>query len=272
MAEDRSKPLKDMYAGLVQAIAARRDMPLEELRAMFSHWGDLTGEPRGVDYIEVDAGGVESMWVVPKNCAMDRTLFCIHDGGYVVGSMYSHRKLFGHFAKVVGCRALVMNYKLAPEHLYPGPVDDVVVAYRWLLDVEKLSPKRIAFLGDSAGGALAITAMLRAREKGMPLPVASVPRAPYLDLEALGASYETNHGKDALGSREGTLSAASVFLGETGNPRDPLANPLYADLRGSPPILIQVGGHDVLLDDSTSFYERARAAGVDITLQVAPDM
>ena len=272
MSEDKSMPLKDLYAGWAHAMATRHDMPLQDLRGMFDHWGDVTAEPRGVDYIEVDAGGVQSMWVLPKNCAMDRTLFCTHGGGYVLGSMYTHRKLFGHFAKAVGCRALIPDYKLAPEHVHPGPLDDVVLAYRWLLEVEKVPPNRIAFLGDSAGGALAITAMLRARQMGLPLPVASIPLAPYIDMEALGASYETNHGKDALGSRAGTLGAVSAFLGENGNCKDPLANPLYADLLGLPPMLVQVGGHDVLLDDSRRFYERAKAAGIDITLQIAPEM
>src|SRR3984885_6592959 len=253
MPEDKSMPLKDLYAGWAHAMATRHDMPLQDLRGMFDHWGDVTAEPRGVDYVEVDAGGVQSMWVLPKNCAMDRTLFCSHGGGYVLGSMYTHRKLFGHFAKAVGCRALIPDYKLAPEHIHPGPLDGVVV-------------------GDSAGGAVAITAMLRAREIGLPLPVASIPLAPYIDMEALGASYETNHGKDALGSRAGTLGAVSAFLGESGNCKDPLANPLYADLRGLPPMLVQVGGHDVLLDDSRRFYERAKPAGVDITLQIPPEM
>jgi acetyl esterase/lipase len=272
MSEDKSKPLKDLYAGWKHAMATRHDMPLSDLRGMFEHWGDVTAEPGGVDYLEVDAAGVLSMWAVPKNCATDRVLFCAHGGGYVLGSMYSHRKLFGHFAKAVGCRALVPNYKLAPEHLHPGPVDDVIVAYRWLLNVEKLPANRIAFIGDSAGGALAITAMLRAREKGLPLPVASVALAPYLDMEALGSTYTTNLGNDALGSREGTLGAVAAFLGDEGDRKDPLANPLYADLRGLPPILVQCGGFDVLLHDGQRFYDRAKAAGVDITLQISPEM
>lgn len=272
MTEDVSKPLKDLYAGWAQAMASRHDMPLQELRGLFEHWGDVTAEPRGVDFIEGDAGGVQAMWAVPKNSAKDRVLFCTHGGGYVLGSMYSHRKLFGHFAKAVGCRAVIVNYALAPEHLHPGPVDDVVVAYKGLLEAEKIPPSRVAFLGDSAGGALAITAMLRAREKGIPLPVAAVTLAPYLDMEALGSTYETNLGKDALGSRAGTLGAVNAFLGERGDRKDPLANPLYADLRGLPPMLIQVGGHDVLLDDSQRFYKRARAAGVDATLEISPEM
>jgi acetyl esterase/lipase len=185
--------------------------------------------------------------------------------------MYSHRKLYGHFAKAVGSRALILNYRRAPEHPFPGPVEDVVLAYRWLLAQECL-PRHIAFVGDSAGGALAITGMLRAREYHLPMPAAAIAMAPYLDAEALGDSYDTNAGKDKLGTRAATLQFVKLVLGETGDRRSPLVNPLFADLRGLPPILIQVGGHDVLLDDSRTFHEKARAAGVDVSLEVIPSM
>lgn len=272
MDKDKLKPLEDLYSGWLAAIATQPDMSLDGVRDLFEHWGDVTGEPGGVDYIEIDAGGIEAMWAIPKGGMTDRTLLCTHGGGYVLGSMYSHRKLYGHFAKAVGCRALIVNYRRAPEHVHPGPVDDVVTAYRWLMESEKIEPRHIAFVGDSAGGALAITTMLRAQSKGLPLPAASLPIAPYLDMEALGATYESNFGKDKLGSREATLQFVGLFLGENGDRHDPFANPLHADLSGLPPILIQVGGDDCLLDDSKAFYDRARAAGVDVSLEIAPDM
>ena len=263
-------PLAALYAGWQKAIAERPDMSLEEVRGLFEHWGDVTAEPGGVDYIEDDAGGIEAMWALPKVRVDDRVLLCMHGGGYVLGSMYSHRKLYGHFAKSAGCRALIVNYRRAPENLHPGPVDDMVGAYRWLIEDRGVSPTNIVFVGDSAGGALAITTMLRAAEKGLPLPAASVPIAPYLDTEATGESYLTNNDLDALGNREATIQFMGVFLGDGGDRRDPLANPLFADLTGLSPMLIQVGGYDVLLDDSRMFAEKARAAGVDIELEVAP--
>ena len=132
-------------------------------------WGDLTAEPRGVDYLETEAGGLPAMWAVPKGASTDRVLMCIHGGGFVSGSIYTHRKMFGHLAKATGARALLVSYRLLPEGVFPGPVDDVTNAYRWLLD-QGISAGRIAFAGDSVGGWLAITVQLRAREQGLPLP------------------------------------------------------------------------------------------------------
>jgi acetyl esterase/lipase len=268
----KRQPLEDLYTHWADTMARNPGMSIDEIRELFEHWGDVTAEPRAVDYIEADAGGIEAMWANPKVCAADRVLLCTHGGGYVLGSMYSHRKLYGHFAKAVGCSALIVNYRRAPEHPHPGPVNDVVQSYRWLLDSGRAESHHVAFVGDSAGGALAITAMLRARQLGLPLPAASIPLAPYLDTEALGASYDTNAGRDKLGSRQGTLQFMNVFLGENGNRRDSLANPLYADLVGLPPMLIQVGGDDVLLDDSRRFAAEAGAAGVPIQLRIAPGM
>ena len=132
-------------------------------------WGDLTAEPRGVDYLETEAGGLPAMWAVPKGASTDRVLMCIHGGGFVSGSIYTHRKMFGHLAKATGARALLVSYHLLPEGVFPGPADDVMNAYRWLLD-QGISAGRIAFAGDSVGGWLAITVQLRAREQGLPLP------------------------------------------------------------------------------------------------------
>jgi len=272
MTNEKLKPLEDLYASWARSMAQNPGMSIDEIRELFEHWGDVTAEPGAVDYIEVDAGGIEAMWAVPKKCTLGRVMLCTHGGGYVLGSMYSHRKLYGHFAKAVGCRALIANYRRAPENPHPGPVNDVVRAYRWILHGEKIEARHVAFVGDSAGGALAITAMLRARQIGLPLPAASIPLAPYIDTEALGSSYDTNAGRDQLGSRDGTLQFMNLFMGEKGDRHDPLANPLFADLTGLPPMLIQVGGDDVLLDDSRRFHANAAAAGVPIELEVAPAM
>jgi len=263
------RALEDLYASWVVAMREQPNLSIAEIRSMFEHWGDVTAEPRGIDYSEVDADGVEAMWVRPQDVPQHRVLLCCHGGGYIVGSMYSHRKLFGHFAKTAGCAALVLNYRRAPESPHPGPVNDVVRAYRWLLN--SIESRHVAFLGDSAGGGLAITALLRSRELHLPLPAASIALSPYLDMEMLGSTYETNAGKDVLGSREGASVFVSMFLGAKGDRRDPLANPLYAILQGLPPILIQAAGDDMLLDDSLRFHSKALAAGVDVTLHVAPN-
>lgn len=271
MASKQSEQLVTLYRSIVGPLAARPDMPLDEVRAIMEHLGDATGEPGGVDYIETDAGGVPALWAVPKGSVEDRALLCSHGGGYVAGSMYTHRKLYGQFAKAVGCRALIVHYRRAPENAHPGPVDDMVKAYRWLLE-QGIAANHIAFVGDSAGGGLAITTMLRAREKGLPLPAAAMPLSPWIDMEATGGTFETNREKDAIVARDLILGMAAALLGENGNRRDPLANPTHGDLHGLPPIYIQVGGHETLLDDSRTLAEALRRADVETKLDVHPEM
>lgn len=233
-------------------------------------WGDLTAEPRGVDYLETDAGGVPAMWAVPKDSDKDRVLLCLHGGGFVSGSIYTHRKMFGHLAKAVGARALLAGYRLLPEGTYPAPVDDVERAYRWLLD-EGTTPGNIAFAGDSVGGWLAITTQLRARRHGLPLPAAAMLLSPSVDLEVTGESFDANREKDPFFHREVVLGLVGAFLGET-DPRDPLASPLHADLGGLGPLYIQAGGDEGLADDARMLDEHARKAGVDVRLEVFPGM
>ena len=271
MASQQSEELKTLYRGWIAAMQADPEMPLDELRRRFEHWGDITGEPGGVDYIETDAGGVPSMWATPKGCAESRVLLCAHGGGYVVGSMYTHRKAYGHVAKAVGCRALIVNYGRAPENIHPGPVDDMVKAYKWLLD-QGIQSGHIAFIGDSAGGGLAVTTILRARERELPLPAATMPLSPWLDMDAGGETFETNRERDVLVSRDVIATMAGTFLGEDGNRNDPLANPLHAELRGLPPIYIQTGADETLLSDSRDLADLARRSDVQVTLEVVPEM
>jgi epsilon-lactone hydrolase len=271
MASKQSEQLVTLYKQWLAELGANPEMPLDDLRTMFEHWGDVTAEPGGVDYIEADAGGVPAMWAVPKGCAQDRVLLCSHGGGYVTGSMYTHRKVYGHFAKAIGCRALIVHYGRAPENVHPGPVNDMATAYGWLLD-QRIEPKHIALTGDSAGGGLAITTMLRVREQGLPLPAASMPLSPWLDMNGEGETFETNKGKDVLVAREIIQGMAATFLGEKGNRQDKLANPLYADLRGLPPVYIQVGGYEALLSDSQNLAEALRKADGEVKLDVFPEM
>lgn len=271
MASKQAEQLKTLYLGFMAALEANPEMPLDELRQMFEHQGDVTGEPGGVDYIETDAAGIPAMWARPKQCAEDRVLLCAHGGGYVVGSMYSHRKIYAHVAKAIGCRALIAQYRLAPEYVHPGPVNDMAICYRWLLD-QGIAPRHIALIGDSAGGGLAVTTMLRAREQGLPLPAASMPLSPWLDMDAGGKTFETNRERDVLVKRDVIGSMAGAFLGEGGDRKHPLANPLHADLRGLPPLYIQTGGDEALLTDSEDLAALARRAGVDVKLEVVPEM
>ena len=234
-------------------------------------WGDLTAEPRGVDYLETEAGGRHAMWAVPKGAGADRVLLCVHGGGFMGGSIYTHRKMYGHLAKAAGARALLVSYPLLPEGVFPRPADDVTNAYRWLLD-QGISASHIAFAGDSVGGWLAVIVQLRAREQGLPLPAAAMLISPCVDMETTGESYDTNHDSDPFFKREVVRGIIANFLSEGTDPRDPRVNPLYADLSGLGPVYIQAGGDETLADDARLLETRATKDGVEVRLDIAPGM
>jgi epsilon-lactone hydrolase len=242
----------------------------EDERPDDESWGDLTAEPREVDYLETVAGGRPAMWAVPTGASTDRVLLCLHGGGFVGGSVYTHRKMFGHLAKAVGARALLVSYRLLSEGAYPAPADDVLAAYRWLLD-QGILASHIAFAGDSAGGWLAITVQLRARQQRLPLPAVTMLMSPWTDMEVDGESYDFNRDKDPFFKKEVVTGLAQGFLGGA-DPRDPLAGPLHADLAGLGPVCIQVGGDEALLDDARRLDEQLAKAGVDVRLDVFPGM
>ncbi|MDB6103071.1 MAG: Acetyl esterase/lipase [Gammaproteobacteria bacterium] len=243
---------------------------IEEMRLYDDYWATLTGEPGEVDYTEATVGGIPGLWAVPKGAAWDRVIVCFHGGGYLMGSRYSHRKMYGHLAKAVGCRGLLVDYRLTPEHPHPAQVDDAVAAYRGILELG-VSPAHVAFAGDSAGGGLAIGAQLRSRDRGLPLPAGSMVMSAWTDMTLGGASYDSNRSKDSVFRREMVAGLVHMLLGDLDR-RDPYVSPMFADLRGLPPIYLQVGGDEGLLDDTVMFAERARSAEMEVKIDVFPDM
>jgi monoterpene epsilon-lactone hydrolase len=270
MASKQAGAVTSLYQSWLAIPAEDPEWTLDDQKDLIEGWNVLTTEPGGVDYVETDAGGVPAMWALPKGAHDDRALLCIHGGGFIAGSMYTHRKLFAHLAKHVGARALIPNYRQLPEGQHPAPLEDAIAAYRWLLD-QDIDPRHIAFTGDSAGGGLSITSQLRARDQGLPLPAAAMLLSPWVDMEGTGQSMLTNSDKDALFNLPWIKDMARNFLGGS-NPRDPQANPLYGDLTGLGPIYIQVGDQELLLDDSRRLAEHAEKAGVDVRLDVFPEM
>jgi monoterpene epsilon-lactone hydrolase len=243
----------------------------DSLVSTASGWDVLTGEPGGVDYLEINAGGVPALWEIPHGIGEDSpVLLCFHGGGYVSGSMFTHRKMFAHLAKAIGARALVIDYTLLPDGgAYPVPIVEGVTAYRWLLD-QGIAAGRIGFAGDSAGGGLAMTVQLRARSEGLPLPAAAMLISPWNDLAGIGESLDSNEGKDVLFTKDWIAQLAAGFLNGQ-DPRDEQCMPLSADLSGFGPLYIQVGDQELLLDDSRMLAARARDAGVDVRLDEFPD-
>ncbi|BCJ39397.1 esterase [Actinoplanes ianthinogenes] len=265
-------PSKESEAVRRHWVTARRGMvEPDAVQVDEEAWGDLTAEPREVDYVEVEAAGLPAMWVTPKRSAADRVLLCMHGGGFISGSIYTHRKLFGHLAKASGARALIFDYRLAPQHTHPAQVDDATAVYRWLLD-QGLRGEQVVFTGDSAGGGLSISTQLRARDQGLPLPAGAMPFSPWVDMAADGETYDSNRDRDPFFHRESVRRFAGMFLGPGGDPRDPLASPVHADLAGLGPIYIQVGGDETLLGDAQRLAARARDSGVDVRMDVFPGM
>jgi epsilon-lactone hydrolase len=215
----------------------------------------------------VSAGGVDGEWMSPADAPEDKAILYFHGGGFRIGSVSSHRDLIARIALASGCRVLAINYRLAPEHRFPAALDDAIAAHRWMLDCG-LTSANIVFAGDSAGGNLVLAAMLALRERALPLPVSAVLMSPWTDLAATGASYISRAEADPIHQRAMILALAKNYLGGQGDPYDPLVSPLYADLAGLPPLLIQVGDRETVLDDSVMLADMARAAGIDVNLEV----
>ena len=226
--------------------------------------------PDGIEVQDANANGVAGLWITPKGANTDRVVLYLHGGGYVVQSARTHVKLAAHIAVQSNCRVLSIDYRLAPEHPHPAAVTDALTAYRHLLD-SGYAPERIAISGDSAGGGLTIAALVAARDAGLPQPMAGIPLSPWVDLEGTGESMDSNAGNDFMVGRGALAMMADLFIGN-GSKRDPLAAPLYAELHGLAPLYIQVGGHETLLDDSTRLAARAARAGVEVRLDVFPEM
>jgi acetyl esterase/lipase len=271
MASKEAESIVDLYREWSEKLVVSDDMELPQLRELFDHWGDLTAEPADVEYEESVLAGVDCVWAIPKGADKSRVVICCHGGGFMVGSPKSHNKMYGHVAKAVGCAALILDYTRAPENPHPGIVEQAVAVYGQLLE-QGYQSEHIATTGDSAGGNLCTSMILYARHKGLPTPACTVPLSPWYDMESKGASMQTNAEKDALVGGDMLEGMIGAFLGEKGSRQDPFANPLYGDLAGFPPTLIQVGEYEVLLDDSTRFYESAKTAGVDVELQVFDEM
>jgi epsilon-lactone hydrolase len=222
--------------------------------------------PAGTRTELVDAGGVKAQTIAMSEWRGDRHLLFLHGGGYVAGSFTLYRHVTWRLAAAAAARVLAVDYRLAPEHPFPAAVDDAVSAYRWLL-AQGAAPNRIAVLGDSAGGGLSFAMLLKCRDGGLPLPAAGVALSPWTDLALTGRSLQQNARSDPMLDPKGAARIARVYLAGA-DPRHPYASPLYGELVGLPPFLIQVGSDEVLRDDSVRIAEKLRAVGSDVELEV----
>ncbi len=243
---------------------------IEQRRAATEAVTVLFPVPEDVQREPLDAGGVPGEWIAAPGADPERVIYYLHGGGYIIGSINSHRELISRLSRAAGARALAIDYRRAPENPFPAGVEDATASYRWLLSTG-VDPAQVVIAGDSAGGGLTVATLVALRDAGEPLPAAAVCLSPWVDMEALGESMTTNAAVDPMIQREAVLEGAKAYLGGA-DPRTPLAAPLHADLTGLPPLLIHVGSSETLLDDSTRLAERAKSAGVDVSLEVWDEM
>jgi monoterpene epsilon-lactone hydrolase len=227
--------------------------------------------PDDIEVEEVDVDGVPSLWVNAPGASSDRVLLHFHSGGYVMGSPTGYREFGYRLSRAADARVLLPDYRLAPDHPFPAPVEDAVKVYRWLAARE--DPSRIVTVGDSAGGGLNLATLISLRDAGDKLPAAAVCISPLTDLAGEGESYSNFPDRDPVISAELAVGMGIVYMGEGVDPKQtPLASPLYADHHDLPPLLVIAGDAEALRDDSTRLAEKVRAAGGQIELIVEDDM
>ena len=232
---------------------------MEELGEKFPAPADAIVEP-------IEAGGCPAEWVAAPTTNLNRQVLYLHGGGYVQGSPDVYRLLAYHLSRFADARVLVLDYRLAPEHVFPAPIEDSVAAYKWML-AQGAHPSKITVAGDSAGGGLTISTLVAIRDEGLPMPTAGLCISPWTDLAATGDSIQTKRDIDPMLDIKTLRWFADLYLGGA-DANDPKASPLHADLTGLPPLLVQVGSDEILLNDATRLTARAEAAGVDATLRV----
>jgi epsilon-lactone hydrolase len=225
--------------------------------------------PDGIEVEPVSVAGLRAEWILPRGAAKDKIILYTMGGGYVSGSCSDHRALVAKIVKGSGIGMLLFEPRLAPEHPYPAALEDSVSAYQWLLN-QGVSSSRIIIVGESAGGGLCLATLLALRDQGIPLPAAGVAMSPWTDLALTGESYRTQLNSSI--DPPGMSIVCSKYYVREHDPYLPWISPLYGDLHGLPPLFICVGTYETMLDDSLRFAEKAKAAGVEITLRVGEEM
>jgi acetyl esterase/lipase len=226
----------------------------------------MTRLPVGADLDRSEIAGVRAIWLRPRGAPRDSLVLHFHGGGYVLGSPDSHVWMCGPMARALGMELVLPYYRLAPEHPFPASLEDALAVYRGLV-AQGYAASRILVSGDSAGGGLGLALVLALKEAGEALPGGVLCLSPWTDLTHSGGSHVSLAGKDALLRTETLREWAALYAGAE-RLDHPLVSPIYGDLRGFPPLLIQVGSEEILLDDSVAFAEKARAAGVAVSLKV----
>ena len=259
--------------GVIELLTGRErpeNPTVQDSRDGFERLARLVGSPTSASVVDVDIGGISCEMIVADGATSATATLYLHGGGYVIGSPGTHRELAKRLSAASGGAVLTPHYRLAPENPFPAAIEDAVNAYDWLLDQGR-APETLSIAGDSAGGGLTIAALLSLRDRWLPLPSCAVCLSPWVDMEGLGESMTGRAALDPMVQRDGLLAMADAYLaGE--DPRNPLAAPIYADLSGLPPLLIQVGTRETLYDDAARLANRANRAEVSTRFEAWRDM
>ncbi|MFG2745090.1 alpha/beta hydrolase [Streptomyces chartreusis] len=269
--EPLMEPWIEKLGAALDALQANRLDDLASARAAYADWfASRFPAPDGVAYEDGQTNGVPVTRVRPGETVDGRVLLYLHGGGYLAGAPNGYRGLVGRYATCLRSEALIPDYRLAPDAHYPAAIDDNLAAYEALLK-EGYDPGSIVVSGDSAGGAMSIALMVAARDAGLPLPAAAVAISPWANLEHTGESITTKAAADPLCTPEALRAMALNYMGD--NPlNSPLASPVFADVSGLPPVLVQIGEREIMLSDAVRLAEHLAAAQVRVNLEVWPGM
>lgn len=272
MPSQSSQALVDLFNLLSKYLKAE-NVGVDLYRLLLEELHSVGAEPTDVTYEEVECPGTvrPAIWCKPLSASPSHVIMYFHGGAFAAGSPASLRKTAAHLAKAAGCYALIIDYRRAPEHQFPKQIEDAVTAYKWLVSEKGISSDRIAFAGDSAGGSLSISTSLKLRDLGLDLPAAIVGFSPWIDMKLTGKSYDSNAKRDVFVSREAVQNMANGYVGSA-SLDDPLLDILNTDLKGLPPMYLAVGTEEVIMDDAIQLAEHARAAGIDVQLELAEHM
>jgi monoterpene epsilon-lactone hydrolase len=247
-----------------------RSTELMERRRRLEMLGEQSRVPADVHIEPVDANSVPAEWTWTPSADPNRVLLFIHGGGYISGSIISHRAMVAEAGRRAEARTLALGYRLAPEHRFPAALDDVLTGYRYVL-AQGIDPANVIIAGDSAGGGMTIAAMVEMRKAGTALPGCAWCISPWVDLALTGASMTNKDSVDPIIHKPYLQELAASYL-DGADPDDPRASPLHADLAGLPPLLIQCGSAETLLDDAIRLAAKAATADVSVTLEIYPEM
>jgi epsilon-lactone hydrolase len=268
MTENAIRDLYVQWGEESSALFAGQFSPIALTRYQTATWIDLASEPVGVRYRDIDIDGLHALAVQPDDAPRGPVILYFHGGAYVAGSSTVSRKMNGHLALAAGTSVLSVDYRLAPDNLFPAQLEDALKAWNWLVSHDYHPADQIVLAGDSAGGNIAAALAQYLRDKGLGRPAGVVCFSPFFDVDAHGSTYDEKAGLDKLANREAAAFFLPVIAGPTATAKDPYLSALTGGAQDLPPFYITFGGDEALMGGGIEFKEQADAVGTDVELDV----